>query len=364
MIRETMKNPEFKNRMNSSKIEQISKIKNIKDLNMSNEQITNYVIAPIKIEKMNKQELDSNYENKKSTYSSSDKVIPKQLKELWEGRQNTPYKNILKKESYNKEFKTKDDLLVHKYTQLDRDSIKLEKEYEALIALLEYHDSELLTIYSVSEHTKHKENFDYVLKYKNLIEYDPKNYTDLKKYYKKTQKKINKENKRIDEMIELLINGDELSKEKLAEIQKEADIEEEYNDHEILDIIVKNEKKEKQIEKQLEKQLIREIGKDNYNQLIEQFTESIDKKVTLKGKKKIKPIDDTIKTLCDVPEPTKLIEQTKTDKVIEEKQTKKKLLITKKTDNNNNIIVDDTVKTTGQIDIALLEKYKQRKNKN
>ena len=32
-----------------------------------------------------------------------------------------------------------------------------------------------------------KENFDYVLKYKNLIEYDPKNNSDLKKYYKKFQ---------------------------------------------------------------------------------------------------------------------------------------------------------------------------------
>ena len=358
MFRETLKNPDFKNRLNTSKIEQIKKIKNVKDLNMTNEQITNYVIAPIKIEKMNKQELNTNYESKKSTYSANDKVIPKQLKELWEGRQNTPYKNILKQENYKKDFKTKDDLLVHKYTQLDRDKIKLENEYDALVSLLEYHNSELLTIYSASEQTKHKENFDYVLKYKNLIEYDPKNYSDLKKFYKKTQKKINKENKRIDEMIELLISGDDLTKDEIEQIQKEADIEDQTNDSEILDIIIKNEKK---LEKQLEKQLIREIGKESYNQLMEQFTESIDKKVidkkvTMGGKKKVKEPLNLQKSLCDLPQP---------DVIEPVKQIKKKITINKKIDIDN--IADkcsDTINSIGYIDASTLEKYKNRKNKN
>jgi hypothetical protein len=358
MFRETLKNQDFKNRVNMSKIEQMKKIKSVKDLNMTTEQITNYVIAPIKIEKMDKRELNSNYESKKSAYSASDKVVPKQLKELWEGRQNTPYKNILKKENYKKDFKTKDDLLVHKYTQLDRDKIKLESEYDALITLLEYHNSELLTIYSASEQTKHKENFDYVLKYKNLIEYDPKNYSDLKKYYKKTQKKINKENKRIDEMIELLISGDDLTKDELEQIQKEADIEDQTNDREILNIIVKSEKK---LEKQLEKQLIREIGKDSYNQLMEQFTESIDKKVTMRGKKKEKEQIETQKVLCDIPEPVKSTES--------EKQSKKKLIINKKietTITDKTSIIDKTIlsnDTVGHIDSATLEKYKNRKLK-
>ncbi len=356
MFRETLKNPDFKNRLNTSKIEQMKKIKSVKDLNMTNEQITNYVIAPIKIEKMNKQELNTNYESKKSTYSNNDKVIPKQLKELWEGRQNTPYKNILKQENYKKDFRTKDDLLVHKYTQLDRDKIKLESEYDALISLLEYHDSELLTIYSASEQTKHKENFDYILKYKNLIEYDPKNYSDLKKFYKKTHKKINKENKRIDEMIELLISGDDLTKDEIEQIQKEADVEDQTNDHEILDIIVKNEKK---LEKQLEKQLIREIGKESYNQLMEQFTESIDKKVTLSGKKKVKESKDQIepqKSLCDLPKP---------DVIEPIKQIKKKLIINKKIDTNiDTNIVADVISSVGHIDVSTLEKYKNRKNKN
>ncbi len=319
-----IRDPNFFNRVNMAKMEQVQKVKKISDLNLSKDQLTNYVICPIKVERMNKEELRKDYDTKGSTYinlwDNDPTKVPKLIKELWAGRKNTPYKNILKNESYTKEFKNIEDLLVHRYTQLDKDKIKLLKEFETLLGLLETHDSELKVIYSASEETKHKKQFEYITKYKHRIQYDPKNYNDLKKYYKREQKKINKENKRVDEMIELLIASEDLTEAEIELIRKETKIDEDIDDAEMLQII---EKGEKDLEKKLEKQLKKELGKDNYKQLMDAFNQNMaedddqpnesKKKVTIKSSKSKKHDDN--------------------HNDVEEKQTKK---VSKKKNNDNN----------------------------
>ncbi len=268
----SIRDSDFYNRVNMAKMEQIKKIKNVNDLNMTTEQLSGYVICPIKVERMDKKQYDQLLGERESTYITHSKNkkenIPKVIKEWYDGRKNTPYKNILKNENYTKEFKKKEDLIVHKISQLDKDKIRLANEYETLARLLEKHDGELKVIYSASEETRHAEKFNYVNKYKNRIKYDPKNYDELKQFYKKTQKKIKKENKRIDEMIELLLVSDQISKEDMKEIQKSSEYIDDGND---VDMDVVFEKGEMKLEKQLEKELKKELGKDVYNQIMKEF---------------------------------------------------------------------------------------------
>jgi TPP-dependent pyruvate/acetoin dehydrogenase alpha subunit len=60
-----------------------------------------------------------------------------------------------------------------------------------------------------------------VQNYRYRLEYNPKNSEELKDFYKKEQKKINKEKKMIDDIINNLIENDELSKEEIEKINKE-----------------------------------------------------------------------------------------------------------------------------------------------
>merc|ERR1712046_13807 len=116
---------------------------------MSREQITDYVICPIKIAKSTKSEIERVYNDTQVEYTQG------YIKKWYEGRTNQPYKNILKNEDYNKKFKNKEDLIVHKIT--DEDKIGLLDEYEKLVHLLETHNKELKVVYSTSNKTKHKE---------------------------------------------------------------------------------------------------------------------------------------------------------------------------------------------------------------
>lgn len=279
--------PKFFERINMAKMEQSRKINNIKDLGIDNKQLINYIICPIKVEKRNKNDLDNDYNTKKDTYitkftNNSDNLdnldnIPKLLQEWYKGRKNIPYKNILKKENYNKEFTKKEDLIVHKVTQLDKDKLILEEEISQLEKMIEKHDGDLKMIYSLSEETTHKEKFKYNNYYKNRIKYDPKNYTDLKKFYKKEQKKINKETQRIDEMLELLLVDDQISKEELEELKKPLNNDDNDNDNDIekdndndieKDTEIIYDKSEKELEKRLESKLRKELGDKEFDKII------------------------------------------------------------------------------------------------
>lgn len=299
--------PHFHNRINIAKMEQLKKINSVKDLGIDNNKLIEYIICPLKNAKINTKAFNAEYDNKLSTYVAhngkqhddkyakstnescttlSTEIVPQLLVEWYSGRKNVPYKNILKDENYKKEFKNKDDLIVHKVTQLDKDRDKLKKEFKLLTKLLEVHDGEIKVIYSLSEESKHKEQFNYTNYYKNTIKYDPKNYGDLKKFYNKEQKKINKNNKRMDEMLEMMLASNQFTKDEIEELKKSGDIIgiDVSNDVENTSVTFDNDVQKHhdaiELEKQLEKQLRKELGKEKYNELMSQINDknnSIDK---------------------------------------------------------------------------------------
>ncbi|ATZ80417.1 hypothetical protein BMW23_0362 [Bodo saltans virus] len=267
-------NQNFMNKINMSKLEQMRKAKSLSDLSMNKEDLTKYIINPIQILKLTqeeKMEIMANYDNKNNTYTNlknyrieeedsdgkiknivSKNVIPKEILDLWEKRTNNPYKQILHKleiEDYTKKkFLTNDDLIIHKTSALDKaaDIKILKKELGKLEKLVSDHNKELKAIYSTDKESEFLEKFEYANKYKNRIKYDPKDNTELKEIYKREQKKLSKESKRIDYMMELYMASDDITKDDIEELkkiqEKEEEISNEYKKN--LDLFEENDIKE------------------------------------------------------------------------------------------------------------------------
>jgi len=360
----SIQNPDFYDRVNMAKRESMKKYKSVSDLKLSKDQLVKYIINPIKIDKLNendKKEYINLLNDRSNTYIKKGEIdlkkITNYMQQLYAGRKNTPYKNILKKDLikkdlYNQEYTKIDDLIVHKVTQFDKNKIRLLNELESLINKMEIHDNELKIIYSVSEKANHKKQFDYVKKYKNRIKYDPKNYNELKVKYKKEQTKLNKEGKRIDEMIELLLASEQLSSEDISELQKVTNITDNIDTH--MDDVF--DKGEKYLEKELEKQILKEVGKNGLKEIKKQLansdsyseTDSDFETDSETDNKSEKNVQSKIILTSKVINKEKLLEPT--SNVI-----KRKLQITKKIEKVENKI--------GHIDDDELNEYKNR-NKN
>jgi hypothetical protein len=222
------KDSSFYNKINMAKMEQIKRAKNIEDMGIDKKQIMDLIISPIVINKTKKNELDEAYNEIIPQYGSKNNKI---LEEWWNTRTNQPYKNIIKKDLFNKDFKKyykenifstnvkdKRDLLIHKITDTDSDSLLLEAEFDLLSGIIEKHNDELKVIYSASKKNKYKKEFEYVQNYRYRLEYNPKNSEELKDFYKKEQKKINKEKRMIDDVINNLIENDQLSNEEIEKL--------------------------------------------------------------------------------------------------------------------------------------------------
>jgi hypothetical protein len=346
MFHNQVRDPSFFNRVNMAKMEQLKKTNNIKDLNLSTDQLTNFIICPIKVEKLNKSELDGNYATRQNTYMNvkntktfnndiipntfNDKNIPQTMMDWYKSRSNAPYKNILKKEDYKKKFVNREDLIVHKVTQLDKNVLRLAEQLQAKEASMETHDKELKMIYSISEENKHKEQFNYNNYYKNRIKYDPKNYNDLKKHYEKKQKEIKRDNKRVDEMLELYLVSDDISKEEIEEIQKSLNVEDDDQTNSINEMIEENRREsELDLEKQLEKQLRNELGDDKFNEISELLNDDNECDDLMKTSKKQK-IKESKKTKKPKESREESKESKKTKKPKESKEDTKESKKTKK----------------------------------
>ena len=203
----------FYQQMMLQKEEQLRKIKSISDLNLSKEQITEYVIAPIRVEKNDVNEL-------KKICDEEDQRLTKEFIESnwWSQRTNAPYKNILKDQDWRKTFKIEDDLIVHKYSDLDK--VGLMDEYMAILKLIEKHNGELKVVFSASNESEYKKAFKFVQKYRGRLKYNPKDYNELKNYYDKEQKKFGREQKRLDNIISRIVDEDMDDKE-LKQIEAE-----------------------------------------------------------------------------------------------------------------------------------------------
>jgi len=194
-------NQQFYQQMMMAKADQMKKIKNVSELGLTRDQITEYIICPIKVERSSRNEIERYVSDEEA------KLAKKYIEDnLWKNRTNAPYKNILKNEDWKKRFATANDLIVHRVSHLDK--IGLLDEYKKLVGLMEKHNNELRVIYSTTKESEHLKEFEYVNKYKYTVKYDPKDYNDLKEFYKKEQKKLEKEQKRIDHIINKLTDDD------------------------------------------------------------------------------------------------------------------------------------------------------------
>ncbi len=330
------KDSSFYNKINMAKLEQIKRAKNIDEMGMDKKQITEMVICPIVVSKTKKAELDEAYTERMPQFLQKGN---KYLEELYQNRTNVPYKNVIKKDLFNKNFKKfyKDDifnlnvkdkkeLLVHKITDADSDSLLLEAEFELLSQIIEKHNDELKVIYSASKKNKYKKEFEYVQNYRYRLEYNPKNSEELKDFYKKEQRKINKEKKMIDDVLNLMIENDQLSQEELNKLETE---------------LKSSKKSSKSLS--LEEELRNELG-DDYEDIIN----SIDVEPVKKEKEKKSFIKVTSESDVKVD-------------VKEEIKPKKKIKV--KTEKHNNSDSDEEVqKPTGAVSEDIKNKYKNRQS--
>jgi hypothetical protein len=237
----SLRDPQFYNKIQMAKIEQIKRAKNITDMGMDNKQLMDYIIDPIKINKTDQVEINNKLNEIQQQYivPTTGKKIDEQsnayIRELWKNRTNQPYKNIIKKEAFDKDYKkyyndnifkrdinNRDELIVHKVIKdIDANEDLLEAEFLLIQEILEKHNNELKNIYSVSNENKYKKEFEYAQKYRYRLEYNPKDSEELKDFYKKEQKKINKENKMLDQIIDMLVEQDDLSKEEIDKLNND-----------------------------------------------------------------------------------------------------------------------------------------------
>lgn len=325
-----LKDSSFYNKINMAKMEQISRAKNIEDIGMDKKQLSELIICPITINKTTADELKNDLVVREPEYATQNNKF---MEDLWKSRTNQPYKNIIKKDLFTKDFKKyynndifntdikkKDELIVHNITDLDSDSLLLEAEFELLSDILEKHNKELKVIYSSSKEALFKKEFEYVQNYRYRLEYNPKNSEELKDFYKKEQKKINKEKKMIDEMIDILVENDDLSKDEIDKLNSTLSQKTSSNDIETI-----------------EDELRKELGKD-----FDEIMDAID--VSEKETKKTIRIKTISEPVSDEPK-----------KILKKRITVKTITETENNNNNNTNIVDATVSDD------IKNKYKNRK---
>ncbi len=208
-------------------------------IKVNDDQLKKAIIKPIEVEKTDSRELLGKYREVSNKLES-------ELKEHWSKRTNQPYKNILKNEDYSKNFKKKEDLIVHKVTNLDK--LGLEEDYNKYNKNIEKHNNELKIVYSQNEQINHKKKFEYNNKYKYRVKYDPKDGKELKEdnieYYKKEQQKLEKDKKKVDDIIETLMNSDLLTKEEKEELGQTLEIDEKEIDDKLKSSKTKEESSE------------------------------------------------------------------------------------------------------------------------
>lgn len=220
---------------NSIQMQQLRQTHQLKQFEMLNnlenifdkDKIRESVIRPeSRDSKIEKNELVQKWKTQEEMYFDKDKKdYGPEIKKCWERRTNEPYKNILKKENYSREFKTRDDLVVHRITNKDKEGVN--DEFKKLDENREKHNKELKVIYSTDHENEHKKKFEYNHVYKYRVQYNPNDHEKLKKdkikYYKERQRKEEEGKKQMDDIAKLLMddgifNQDELNSVNLIQV--------------------------------------------------------------------------------------------------------------------------------------------------
>jgi hypothetical protein len=252
--------------------------KNRDRLSLDKDELRNAIIKPIKIDKGEKQEMVIKWKDIERNYTKPE------MEQLWSKRTNQDYKNIIKDDKYKKkDYRKKEDLIIHKVTNLDK--IGVNKELEDYENKIESQDGELKVQYSQSKELEHKKKFEYNNKYKYAVKFNPKVHEDLKEdnveYFKKEQEKVEKDKKKIDDIIQSLMNSNILTDEEkkdLAELQEDEEDEEDKQDEQEIKkaIKIKDYKPKEKVNEQVEVEQVKEVEQEEVRKPI---------KITIKSKK-------------------------------------------------------------------------------
>ncbi|AYV76054.1 MAG: hypothetical protein Terrestrivirus4_102 [Terrestrivirus sp.] len=260
-----------------SKMKQLQQIKQYEkygelDRYMDKDSFRNAIIEPIKVQKNNNpQELITAYENKNMTEYGKNNAF---LLNYWNTRTNEPYKSALKDVMDDPEYYKKNvgrdakKLIIHKTT--DADKIGLMDQYHEFQDVLEKHDTDLKVIYSTSKEGEYKKKFKWCNKSKFRIQYDPADFKKLKKgkmeYYQNQQMELERDKKRIEDLIDSAINDGVFNDEDIKNLSNE----------------VSNDTNVKDLQEQLEK----DLGEDARDLIREAIS-----KVDNKNKKTIQKVN-------------------------------------------------------------------------
>ena len=323
----------FQQQLHMVKMQQIQRAEKVNNLKLSDKEISNYVICPIKVEKISSNEFNNELSQKENEYV--DEKNNQKLKEFWNGRTNMPYKNILKNEDYSKDFKSKKDLIVHKVT--NEDKIGIIDKFEEHKKVIDEQDDQLKITYSKDEKLKHKKDFQYKNVYKYRLKHNPKDYNELKDIYKKEQESVDKEEKKIDNLINTLLEGDLLSD--IEKKEAESELKKMQNDKEIS---------------------IKKNSNSNHNFTKLTKNKSIDDEIELLKKElgpDFKNIVDELEGNNDTSNNTSNNTEKPNKKIIDKTQKKVKISISNKKNKEDE---NENLNNIGKIDNDLLNKYKNR----
>jgi len=204
------------------KMKEIQEIKRIEAFNKiereyNKDTVKNLIIAPQKVDISitEKNINEQKYKNLDNEYNPKQKTHLHELKLHWKQRTNQPYKNIMKDKKYYEKFLQKDklhqikkdELIVHKVTNADK--LGVVEDFESMEKNIEDHNKSLKEIYSASKELEHKHQFEYVHKNTNRLKYNPSEHIDKVEFYKKEQKRLEKDKLKKDLILDKLVNESE-----------------------------------------------------------------------------------------------------------------------------------------------------------
>ena len=132
----------------------------------------------------------------------------KQEKIALTNRTNTPYKNILPSEYFNKTIKSEKDLIVYTVNKNDKHAKLINDSVMNLKKTIHNQNVQIENKYNINDKLKYKEIFDQNNIIKCNINYNQKTNTELKQnalsYYETKQKENEQNKQKIDEMIDML----------------------------------------------------------------------------------------------------------------------------------------------------------------
>lgn len=183
--------------------------RNRKENNMNREtNVIESMLRPQKIVKDNK-DVNSSYYAKKQNMKSARENAKKGKLEYT--ILNTPYKPIIRDRIINKKVEEvkREDLQVHKVTQLDKDVNLFETEKQKKVGDREQYEKELKIQFCFENYEKCKEDYELKHSFIKRMEYENKTFDRSKEdyisYYKKTQKDMEQGKKEQDAIIKQTI---------------------------------------------------------------------------------------------------------------------------------------------------------------